>query len=1479
MPSAADIANLTRSAASNAGALEQANQQTAAGSPGQESSAFDVWKHTGTGLQRQMTDPTLQGDPGQAFVEGLGRPRGDTGAQAITASLSQQSSDFAHQVGLITGLSKPNPGEVAPQGALATFGATMGALTSLEQMISTPLAAIPFPAFPAVRITDMDVGLPHAHSHPPNLIPPAPPVPLPSTGPVIPIPFLSGAVRTLINGLPAARCGDMGLGIWCGGYFPMYEIFLGSSSVWIEGARAARVGVDITKHCIFSTPKPSDPPLGPMIGMTVSCSPNTLIGGVPMPSLLNMAMGAAIKGLMKGLGKAVKALQKTRAGQAFSRFAHKSADDLMNRLGINAASKLRNRFHASLCRLTGHPVDVATGKVLTHAVDFSIPGLVPFELRRVWFSTSGYAGPLGRGWHTSFDSAICCSPDGAVVRLSDGRLAVFPRQADGGFAYDRLNRLALRANTDDTLTLATLAGERFVYARTAGATDEYTLARIEDRNDNSVAIRRQGVRITQFVDSAGREYPVELDAAGRIKAVLGPHPTESGEQIALVHYEYNERGELVAARNALGFGPRYEYENGLLVAETDAAGSCFRFRYDRADTDARCVQTWGDDNAFYREISYDNAARQTRVVDSLGAMTTFHMNADGLVEREVDSAGAEKLTEWDAWGTKLSETDACGGTTRYEHDAFGRVVAVTDPTGGRQAVNYDALGRPVALTDATGATWTRLLDAAGNCLETTNPEGHRFAFSYDTRGRLTSQRDPLGRVTALRWDERDNLRGVTYPDGHLVTLEYDRLGRLRARREGTGESVVLERDMLGRITRHIDAAGRSYRYGYATFDNPTTVLPPTGHARYYEFGLMGRIQREINAAGGVTEYLYDRESRLIGVNLPGGRSHRLTRDQRGHIVAERDFAGRRTSYQNDALGRPVSIRTARGEHIRIVRDAAGRVVGRNARDVVEQFEFDAARRLIKATRNDVSTEFTYDLCGRILAEISDQAAVTHGYNPGGERIRRTSPLGHTIEYEHDPRGGIATVRLGDELAVTITRDAFGYPTLKRSTWGAEVRREYADHGRLRVQEMTSRRQVEARLEYRYDAGGRIEEIADSRFGTTRVLRDAVGRLTSARSSAGHRDFYEYDASGNVPATPRLEESANEVSLAAEGWRLRFDADGNLVSKSRDGERFEFSYDTTGRLQCVTLPDRREIRYRYDGLGRRITRTLDNSLTRYCWDGSQLIGQTECPIDAPDHPRAAQEYVHDSNGLDLLAVLDGPDALLVETSANATPRIAVGRDGIAWEGDIDLFGRSRQDVGGRISQRCAGQIWDHDARLSYSVFRDYDPALRAFTTSDPLGLAGGHRLYNYSVDPLTLIDPWGLNPEDIALGLSTYKVPLPDGRQATATGVLSRFAADPVGDGSVKPATWTSFDPAVNPNTGLEDFGAKIENAMRDADRIHFNLEGMNNVDDILKNSNPGRFSPPSTNWELATVLNDPELRAKTTFYDGPGKLSSRIPCV
>jgi uncharacterized Zn-binding protein involved in type VI secretion len=101
------------------------------------------------------------------------------------------------------------------------------------------------PAFPAARLTSLAIGTPHAHIlHPPSGPFPIPPTPLPPIGPVM----LGTCVSVLINGMPAARAGDLGFGPSCCGIPPIYEIFTGSSKVFIGGARAARA-MDVTYHC------------------------------------------------------------------------------------------------------------------------------------------------------------------------------------------------------------------------------------------------------------------------------------------------------------------------------------------------------------------------------------------------------------------------------------------------------------------------------------------------------------------------------------------------------------------------------------------------------------------------------------------------------------------------------------------------------------------------------------------------------------------------------------------------------------------------------------------------------------------------------------------------------------------------------------------------------------------------------------------------------------------------------------------------------------------------------------------------------------------------------------------------------------------------------------------------------------------------------------------------------------------------------
>jgi RHS repeat-associated protein len=102
----------------------------------------------------------------------------------------------------------------------------------------------------------------------------------------------------------------------------------------------------------------------------------------------------------------------------------------------------------------------------------------------------------------------------------------------------------------------------------------------------------------------------------------------------------------------------------------------------------------------------------------------------------------------------------------------------------------------------------------------------------------------------------------------------------------------------------------------------------------------------------------------------------------------------------------------------------------------------------------------------------------------------------------------------------------------------------------------------------------------------------------------------------------------------------------------------------------------------------------------------------------------------------------------------TPR-AITRpsdNAVVWRWDnTDPFGKNlpSEDPGNtgtafKYNNRFRGQYYDAETGTFYNWHRTYNPDLGGYTTSDPLGLAGGINTYSYvGGNPLTHIDPHGL----------------------------------------------------------------------------------------------------------------------------------------
>ncbi len=125
-------------------------------------------------------------------------------------------------------------------------------------------------------------------------------------------------------------------------------------------------------------------------------------------------------------------------------------------------------------------------------------------------------------------------------------------------------------------------------------------------------------------------------------------------------------------------------------------------------------------------------------------------------------------------------------------------------------------------------------------------------------------------------------------------------------------------------------------------------------------------------------------------------------------------------------------------------------------------------------------------------------------------------------------------------------------------------------------------------------------------------------------------------------------------------------------------------------------------------------------------------------------------------IDHMAAGERRDVLWFNTDINGAPlEVTDERGDIRWSGQYGSFGEVRRQAEGftRLAKqsalphqplRYAGQYADSETSLHYNLFRYYDPQVGRFTVQDPIGLEGGWNLYQYAPNPLSWMDPLGLN---------------------------------------------------------------------------------------------------------------------------------------
>lgn len=1070
---------------------------------------------------------------------------------------------------------------------------------------------------------------------------------------------------------------------------------------------------------------------------------------------------------------------------AFGRFYKKKTRKLADRLHskVNRTIKsesLKNMLHKAICTVTGHPVDVASGTFFTDEEDFWLDGPVPLSWERTWYSRSDYRGPLGNGWHHAYDMGVVADTEEGTLtlRMSDGIPVAFPLPTSEEPSFILFERKEARLEQDGGYCVWDMA-EDLYYRFTRKEYDSVRL--LESVTDcNGLGIRfdytKEGL-LRSITDSAGRRLRVEHDTrSGRILEICGPHPEDPEKEITLASYEYDADGNMTLQRNAAGDVMTYEYAGRLIVKETWRNGLAWYFEYDGTGVGSRCVHTWGDGGIYDHRLTFREGV--TEVLDSHGELTVYH-HRGGLVWKKVDANGGEHLWRYDDSRRLLAQTDPLGNSTLYRYDRWGNCTDSSDPCGGSVSAVYPGKGnlrnRPVSVTTPDGGTWEFGYDRSGNLVSRTNPEGAVTRMTY-RNGAVASVKDPYGVVTRLAYDRFHNLTEASDSRGNTSLYGYDLLGRCVSVTNPKGAVQKREYDPVGRVVRVLDFDGNDIRLSYDGIDNLTEYRDNVQHVEYGYSGMWKLTRRRDHR--GVVNFRYDREERLRRVTNERLQSYEFALDAVGNVTAEKGFDGAVRHYLRDRGGRVVRETLPSGTEREYGYDACSRVTRVSyptAGDPDQTYAYGLSGRLVQASRGESTVEFAYNSLGLPVRETADGNTILRTYDHTGRILTLDSTAGASLRYTRNGYGeleGFTATGGSDADGTGSWESAHRHDTLgfevERILPGGVVRSfAYDDIGRLVDARTRKDSRTRHMRRYRWGVADRLLSVEDSRRGETRYSYTPTGQLERAEYPDGREQWRKSDQTGNLYPDPdmRLRRYLGGGRLEQDGeWHCEYDADGNLTERYLgtgrwlDGkkDRWRYRWNADGSLAKVVRPDKREVEFTYDALGRRLSKSFGTTVTRWVWNGNVPLHQwkqhreysvVEDRWNTDTERRDMTVWLFDEDSFVPMAMIKEGRSYSILTDQLGTPTEAYDTEGNeVWSRVLDMDGNVIGETGnkGMVPFLFQGQYYDRETGLAYNRFRYYSPKMGMYVSQDPIGLAGGIlNLYGYVDDTLSFIDILGL----------------------------------------------------------------------------------------------------------------------------------------
>ncbi|MEC0108162.1 polymorphic toxin type 47 domain-containing protein [Paenibacillus taichungensis] len=858
-------------------------------------------------------------------------------------------------------------------------------------------------------------------------------------------------------------------------------------------------------------------------------------------------------------------------------------------------------------------ISTATGEMMIQSTDLSLPGLIPFDLTRV------------------YDSA-----------RATGQL---------GVEYDETTQTYSNKVTPRKEELSAGLGQGW----------RWDIPFMEKRGDNQY-ILIPGVGYYRLNANLELEGYVWKDLSVKRDATVTVNGVSSSYRLSIRNgydYLFNESGELLQItdgyRNTVNFHYTALNGNQAIARIENSEGQALTFAYDNLKVTIQLAGT--DRKATYMQREDEGIRILREYTDALDRTTTYtyyypeskfnflpelqsNQNAQGVMHTALLSritSPSSAITDY-AYIPALKQIGEASSYFVFKVRERKSHFSTTEGEGVLDKVNFEYSGEDLD-TYGQSATWTTKVKAENTVDTWTFSKTFSAAAHPDLvhADKHTLTGDDVIYSTELQYDNQTKRNLPTQ-----MTEWVSEGGRA-----GEKLTTTMTYDANGMVTSEKQSTGQETTYAYETGKAPYNWIKPV------------RFTTKVNSTlERYTEITYNNQGHMLQTSTKNGYGGQLLTDSevkiddKGRISSSTDKGGMLAkdstatfSYQSnaghlleststvvhDAIGKEESLvvsysytpsgelettTNASGEQETIQYDKAGRLIQiKHADGTQSTTAYDDTNNIITSTSPDGIVTFDrYNPLGLLVEEQTADATYKYAYDGEGNVTASEDAEGNVTRYVVNAFGQTTETQYPDGTSDTTTIDPAGQTITVQDASGYKTREKKDLLGRTTAVEEYRDGAFVPLQQSEYDLSGNVTASIDGNGERTTYTYDALGQIATATTPKQETSRYFYSYQGQVTqvvfangqtVTKHYDELGRIIkqtppTLDGSATTFYYDKKSNLIKKQdRLGKITEYTYNSDNMLTGFKGPDT-SVSYTYDEMGRRTSMADDHGKTTYSY---------------------------------------------------------------------------------------------------------------------------------------------------------------------------------------------------------------------------------------------------------------------------------------